>query len=194
MINLKRPDVARKRSLQFQPCVSQFNVIPVAMPTCYQTTATAAAAMMKKWQMLLGYCVEKKKKKEKKGIPPLILARRKGIRATHRDVKELLCVVQHADPDGDVASGGHGGWSVARIQRTDAKSLRGSETLPCPGGNGLRVWLCHGASADRPKLINARNKTQSCLGMSFDQRLDRARLRLGPEMANMFILRSSCQS
>lgn len=96
--------------------------------------------------------------KKRKDIPPLILARRKGIPATHRDVKELLCVVQHADPDGDVASGGHGGWSVARIQCADAKSLRGSETLPCPGGNGFRVWLCHGASTDRQRLINTRQQ------------------------------------
>lgn len=110
--------------------------------------------------MLLGYCVEKKKQKD---IPPLILARRKGIRATHRDVKELLCVVQHADPDGDVAPGGHGGGSVARIQRADAKSLRGSETLPCPGGSGFRVWFCHGASADGPRLINTRQKTKDTL-------------------------------
>lgn len=67
MINLRRLDVARKRSLQFQPCVSQFNVIPVAMPTCYQTTATAAAAaMMKKWQMLLGYCVENRRRRKKR--------------------------------------------------------------------------------------------------------------------------------
>lgn len=133
------------------------------MPTCYQTTATtaaAAAAMMKKianasW-LLCG-------KKRKNAILLLILSRRKGVRATHRDVKELLCVVQHADPDGDVASGGHGGRSVARIQRTDAKSLRGSETLPCPGGNGFRVWLCHGAYADGPRLTNTKHKTQNTL-------------------------------
>lgn len=130
------------------------------MPTCYQTTATtaAAAAMMKKmanasW-LLCG------KKNEKNTILLLILSRRKGARATHRDVKELLCVVQHADPDGDVASGGHGGRSVARIQRADAKSLRGSETLPCPGGNGFRVWLCHDAYADGPRLTKTKHKTQ----------------------------------
>lgn len=46
IINPKSPNIARKRSLQFQPCIQQFNIIPVAMPTCYQTAA-AAAAMIK---------------------------------------------------------------------------------------------------------------------------------------------------
>lgn len=46
LINPNSPDIARKRSLQFQPCIQQFNIIPVAMPTCYQTTAAAAAAAM----------------------------------------------------------------------------------------------------------------------------------------------------
>lgn len=60
---------------------------------------------------------------------------------THRDVKELLSVVQHADPDGDKSPRGHGGGSVPRVQRTDAKSLRGSKTMSC--SHWLWVWLCH---------------------------------------------------
>lgn len=62
---------------------------------------------------------------------------------THRDVKELLCVVQHTDPDGDVPAGGHGWRPVRRVQSADAKSLRRSESLPRSEGSWLWVQLCH---------------------------------------------------
>lgn len=64
--------------------------------------------------------------------------------ATHRDVKKLLRVVQHTDPDGDMTSGGHDWRPVPRVQRTDSKSLRGSKAQPCSRGHWLWLWLCHG--------------------------------------------------
>lgn len=141
IINTKSPDIARKRSLQFQPCIQQFNIIPVAMPTCYQTTAAAAMIKMANASWLL---CNNEESHSHINIPGKKKAPSERAFATHRDVKELLCVVQHTDPDGDVTSGGHGWWSVPWIQCTDAKSLWGSETLPCPKGNRFRVWLCHG--------------------------------------------------
>lgn len=62
---------------------------------------------------------------------------------THRDVKELLRVIQHTDPDGDVPTRGHGWRPVRGVQCADAKSLRRSETLPCSKGNWLWVRFCH---------------------------------------------------
>lgn len=80
-------------------------------------------------------------------IPTLVfpsnkVADKKALR-THRDVKELLCAIQHTDPDGDMPSRGHGRGFVPGVQCTDAKTLRGSKTLPC--SRDIWIWLCHGA-------------------------------------------------
>lgn len=64
---------------------------------------------------------------------------------THRDVKDLLCVVQHTDPDGNVPPRGHGWRSVPRVQCTDAKCLGGPQTLSCTTGHLFWLWLHHGA-------------------------------------------------
>lgn len=96
-----------------------------------------------RWQRdtLIGYCATRRESQSNISIP--VRTRRRKEALTHRHVKELLCVVQHADPDGDMASRGHGGGSVPGVQCTDAESLRGAKTLPCSEGHRLR--LCHAA-------------------------------------------------
>lgn len=92
---------------------------------------------------------------------------------THRDVKELLCVVQHTDPDADVPAGGHGWRPVRGVQCADAKSLRRSETLPCSKGSWLWVQFCHdeercsllslqGCQERKVRATSAHYKTISC--------------------------------
>lgn len=111
------------------------------MPTCYQT----AAAMMKTGNASWLLCNNEESQSDIS--IPIKKHARAGRQAgfTHRDVKELLRVVQHTDPNGDVPSRGHGRGSVPRVQRADAKSLRGPETLPRSRGYWLWVWLCHDA-------------------------------------------------
>lgn len=108
------------------------------MPTCFQT----AAAMVKIGKAFWLLC-NNEESQSHFNIPIKKCAWARKALTTHRDVKELLWVVQHANPDGDVASRGHGRGSVPGVQRTDAKSLRGSEALPCSKGYWLWVWLCH---------------------------------------------------
>lgn len=108
----------------------------VAMPTCHQTAAGAAMIKLGNASSLPAVMRS----------PSLTSAfpSSEQLPGTHRDVKELLCVVQHADPDGDVPAGGHGRRPVRGVQGADAKSLRRSETLPRSKGSWRRVRFCHG--------------------------------------------------
>ena len=121
------------------PCIHHH---AVAMPTCYQTAA-AAAAMTKMGKASWPLC-NNEKSPSGISIPTQITGLARKAITTHRDVKELLCVVQHTDPDGNVSSGGHGRRFVPGVQRADAKGLWGPETLPGSRRHLFWVRLYHG--------------------------------------------------
>ena len=138
-INWKNPDTL-KRSLQFHPCIQQLNIM--------QLPCQPVSRLLLLWwkrEMLLGYRAIMRSPNPALVFPSSNAPEQESFTPTHRDVKELLGVVQHADPDGDVSPRGHGRGSVPGVQRADAKSLRGPKTLPCSRGHWLWVWLCHDA-------------------------------------------------